>query len=920
MSLFELTDFLAERQTGSRTRMVQQAVDFATRTFVPDEGEERVDPLKRLFDPAFTDVTWYHDGSKVGDLPGQLHAKQLEALNHRAKHRWLLWGNQVGKMLGAREPVLTPDGWRAIGDLRVGDAVIAGDGTPTVVTGVYPQGIQQLYRVTFDDGASVLAGDEHLWKVLTPEARFRRPSEKRGDGYERVAAGYEQWSVLSTQQIRERWGNQPKPRRRCAIPVAPPARLERRGIKIDPYVLGVLLGDGCLTGKGVTFTTADQEILEAMDAALPPECRIVHSNRYDYRINGVRPLRDALRYYELMGCGSNTKFVPDDYMANAPDVRLAVLQGLLDTDGSVAARGAVEYTTVSPRLASNVVELVRSLGGKAKWSERQTFFTYKGGKKAGQLSYRIHIRLPGTQLFRLKRKQNRCFDATSTCDERVLYSIEPARLGEAVCISVAHADRTYITRDYIVTHNTSVGAIDVCLRALGRHPLQLAGLRPKPPYTGWASALTWELWEKILLPELLSWLPPWRVIDAPPPFKQSTRRDIIVLADNGTESRITGKAAQQGPAAYQSARVNQVWLDEEHPEEVWDEMQPRLLRWGGDTLATMTPLLGLTYVYSRVYEPVKTGLIHPDRHWYSHAGIRDNPSITPEARAELLEELKHNPAQLAARDTGQFVRPMGAVWPFDPETMFFDLTDEMRAEWKLRKAVWWGSVDLGKWRFTFPLVVIDHDGVYRLVDEYFSQNEGADVRAKGIHDMLKLWDVPDSIVIPADCADPGGIDTINTELERIVSPYRLHAIDGALKSKTTGISRVENLMNRGAFLVRRGIAQDRVWKLGMNASKPGKPVMGSRWVWEVSNWQYPKTLDGKIQKDEPDDATADGADFMDATRYLVMEAYGPDVPVVKAKAPTVAQRIQAEIAAMRARDDDGDQPKPGNKYGHVMRQ
>src|SRR4051812_27148086 len=94
---FDIDDLLAEREESQKLRLVRQAADFATRGFAPDEGEERIDPLKRLFDPAFTDVTWYHDGSKVGDLPGQLHAKQLEAFINKAKHRWLFWGNQVGK-------------------------------------------------------------------------------------------------------------------------------------------------------------------------------------------------------------------------------------------------------------------------------------------------------------------------------------------------------------------------------------------------------------------------------------------------------------------------------------------------------------------------------------------------------------------------------------------------------------------------------------------------------------------------------------------------------------------------------------------------------------------------------------------------------------------------------------------------------
>ncbi len=152
---------------------------------------------------------------------------------------------------------------------------------------------------------------------------------------------------------------------------------------------------------------------------------------------------------------------------------------------------------------------------------------------------------------------------------------------------------------------TVTGAIDCALTALGRHPTQ----HMEPPCEIWASALTWELWEQILLPELLTWLPPARVLDAPPPKRQSTKRTIIVLADNGAQSRIVGKSAEQGASKYQSARIAHAWLDEEHPESIWDELQPRLVRFGGRTIATMTPLLGMTWCYHRIYDQWKKGRI-----------------------------------------------------------------------------------------------------------------------------------------------------------------------------------------------------------------------------------------------------------------------------------------------------------------------
>ena len=458
---------------------------------------------------------------------------------------------------------------------------------------------------------------------------------------------------------------------------------------------------------------------------------------------------------------------------------------------------------------------------------------------------------------------------------------------------------------------TTVGAIDVALLALGRHPyLQ----KWEPPITAWASALTWELWEKILLPELLTWIPTDRLVDAPPAHQHSTKRDILVTADNGKISRITGKAAEQGADKYQSARVHIVWLDEEHPEAVWDEMQPRLLRHGGITLATMTPLKGMTWVYGRVYEPWKSGRTDPSKHWCSHAGLSDNPSIRPDEIADLTAELRHNPSQLAARLSGYFVRPSGAVLPFDAQQHLVDLsTDQLHT--LIATGECFGGIDLGLWRFAFLLIVVDRDGHLFLIDEVFSQREDTDVRARKIDRLLKHYDVPESVTIRADCADPEAIRELNAALDRLKSPYFIGAVDARNKIIRVGVERLENLMNRGAFFVRRGIGNGSVWHLGMNASRAGTPVEGSRWLWEVNNWQYPKTIEGKIQKDEPDDTTADGADCMDATRYVAM-TYWAAQEARQTRAPASLE----EMAWAEQASDDLDPWTTSTDDGHAYHQ
>jgi phage terminase large subunit-like protein len=415
---------------------------------------------------------------------------------------------------------------------------------------------------------------------------------------------------------------------------------------------------------------------------------------------------------------------------------------------------------------------------------------------------------------------------------------------------------------------TTLGAVDLALLCLGRHPyLQ----RWEPPITAWASALTWELWEKILLPELLTWIPKDRIIDAPRPHQKSTKRDILIRADNGKISRITGKAAEQGADKYQSARVHAVWLDEEHPEAVWDEMQPRLLRHGGITLATMTPLKGLTWVYHRVYEPWKAGTTDPNKHFISHAGLADNPSVKQEEIDSLSDELKHNPAQLAARLHGHFVRPTGLVLPFDTEKHFVDVTPNHVTQWLRhgRKKLW-AAIDFGLWRFAFGLAVEDPDGGLVLIDEVFSQRESLEQRARKIHNVLTKWGATKEMLITGDCANPQDILELSLALTRIGSEFQVSGVDAEKKIIKVGIERTENLLNRGAFRVRRGLGEGHTWFLGFSAAKQGKPIMGSRWLWEINNWQYPNDDNGKAQKDNPDDDSADGADMMAMTRYMVM--------------------------------------------------
>ena len=421
---------------------------------------------------------------------------------------------------------------------------------------------------------------------------------------------------------------------------------------------------------------------------------------------------------------------------------------------------------------------------------------------------------------------------------------------------------------------TTLGAIDLALTALGRHPRQ----QWEPPVLLWASGLTWDLWENILLPELLTWIPHDRIIDAPEPRQRSTKRVIRIRADNGRVSRIVGKSAEQGAAKYQSARVHKVWMDEEHPESVWDEVQPRLLRFGGQVITTATPLLGLTWMYHRIYEPYTRGMT--EGHYCSHAGVADNPSITPEMVAAITKEFESDPAQAEARLFGRFATPSGIALHYRPNKHLEVWTPEMKQT--IHEQEWRHvcGVDFGYWRFAFVHLLVDRAGRGHVVGEVFSQKEDLSVRAKKIHEHLSRWKAPKGTRIWGDAANPTDIVELNRELTRAESPYRVRPVRAEHKARQASVALVNRLFHRHALMLDRNLSARSVWRLGQSAASDGRPQVGSRLLYELTQWRYPKPRDGEPQVQDPSDLSADGADCIAALRYAVMSQFRvPDYEV-----------------------------------------
>ena len=233
-------------------------------------------------------------------------------------------------------------------------------------------------------------------------------------------------------------------------------------LPLDPYLLGCLLGDGGLTSRRrLTLTAADAELLSTCKELLPTGTELVHSARYDYRLRGTvrgeNAVLVAVDDLGLVGLGSSRKFVPSAYKtASLPD-RLAVLQGLLDTDGTVDPRnGNIEFTSTSDQLAQDVAFLVGSLGGVARMRYKAApRYKYKGEVRVGKPAYRVGISLPPEYApFRLSRKMARYTPRTKYLPTRAIVSVEYQQDCEMMCIAVDAPDELFVLEDFIVTHNT----------------------------------------------------------------------------------------------------------------------------------------------------------------------------------------------------------------------------------------------------------------------------------------------------------------------------------------------------------------------------------------------------------------------------------------------------------------------------------
>lgn len=444
--------------------------------------------IKGNFDRVIFTRPYVEAGEKLGYLPGNsgdkfapftmplyevvsdyLSADDMKELMDEKK----LMVYPLAYMRGAAQPldakILTPHGFVEMQELAVGDFVIGVDGKPTEVTGVFPQGKKEIYRIKFSDGSSTECCDDHWWMTKTL-------SEKRHN---------KDFSLKKTSEIRNYVKTKANQKNHEIPIIEKPVEFAYQEIELDPYLLGLLLGDGCLHAiSSVKFTTADNELVGAVADTLPDGMCIKYASAYDYRLlweeysRNTNPLKEMLAKFNLLGTQSHNKFIPNLYKFNTAEIRLALLQGLMDSDGSVflhrSGKSRVQYYSTSQQLAEDVVFLVQSLGGVAhtrlKVVNKETKEFTKGRFAHSNFDIWVVDIVLSINPFRLARKAN----MFSPCRvKRLIDSIEKIGYKECQCISVASKRHLYVTDNFIVTHNTFKKAYVIADEVQNTSPQQM---------------------------------------------------------------------------------------------------------------------------------------------------------------------------------------------------------------------------------------------------------------------------------------------------------------------------------------------------------------------------------------------------------------------------------------------------------------
>ena len=380
------------------------------------------------------------------------NTRQKKVVNATDSKILCLAAPAAGKALPNSEKIPTPLGWKTVGEIQVGDYLFDADGHPTKVLQIFPQGKKKVYEITFRDGRVARCSKDHIWYVHKTTWREK-----------------EQYKEYTLGQIIQEGYLTNSNRMKFFIPQNKAAEYEEKPFKIHPYVIGAFLGDGCCTLPYLTISSENEEIPNRIKELI--NCDEIYKNpanfNWTFKNKGKLIKTKDVLPKELCDVCYN-KRVPIEYKYGSIDQRIKLIQGLMDTDGSIYKdkrethknTATVSFTSTSPLLIDDVREILWSLGYESSVYEDKRITKYTTGQ-----CFQLNINISNEEkikLFSLKRKKD-IAESVKDLKSNHIYN----RVGiksikaldyeeEMTCFLVDNDKHLFLTSNYIVTHNTRV--------------------------------------------------------------------------------------------------------------------------------------------------------------------------------------------------------------------------------------------------------------------------------------------------------------------------------------------------------------------------------------------------------------------------------------------------------------------------------
>lgn len=805
-----------------------------------------------------------------------------------------------GKAQPLESIVWTPDGSKAMGEIRAGDVVLTPDGGTAKVISIHPQGMKPTYRVTFNTGEIVEATGDHLWTV-----HYHGGGKRKGKKVRVMKA------TLTTDQIAAKLTiGQSHPQPKYWVPKVEPVAFREQPCPIPAYSVGVILGDGNVKSSGrVDITSADEEIFQAVGRDMGSDCRFVKRDKITRSLLGLRRLRTGrspakrgyvsrtisgrwmararipgggakylgyfnsqreaseavelntmpthgpqdeqsglppnLRRLGIAGCRAWEKFVPNIYKFNSKNVRLSVLQGLMDTDGTVERiSGMPSFTTTSRQLADDVAFLVRSIGGACSITDKEPTYRYSGEKRKGRKAYTCWIRYDnGPELFRLERKKSIARFRTKYPVRKFISDIELIGEKPCQCISIDHPDRLYLTDGFIPTHNTIIW-----LEVLNACALKYPGMRGAimRKYRRWLTSAALVSFEnKVLTGREL-------IPDRIQPANRSAYR-----YHNGSVIDVVGL---DDPQNVMSSEYDLIYL-QEATECSWSTIEDinGRLRYGRMPYQRLVLDCNPKGPKHAIKKAMDAGIVegramrHRDNPWiYNPDG-----TLTKNGEAYLKRLEKYTGVKYRRNVLGEWVQADGVVFDRWDSSTGVVSRDQLNNSERFRNHHLWRriwSVDFG---YSHPFVwqdwAIDEDGNMLLIKEIYKTGIIVEDAARMILEVTAGEPKPFAIVCDHDRED-------RATLERHLGMPTIPAI----KDVQVGIDAVQSRMTPAG----NGRPRLMIYEHSLVHS-PDEALddRASSTVGSFDAYVWKKNIDGTITKDEVVKEDDCGAD---ACRYAVM--------------------------------------------------